>query len=143
MSCFVVEHESVQKMCATVCGMSLRKELPKTIFFNTKEVILAFRYMYRLNFIAYASRYDEEPMKELTKYVEDILPIDIDNYKCEDLNIFQLLKSLDCISYQCEEDIIDIKPWMAPTLKKFKELRIFLMEKIVEELPEYKKAEWK
>ena len=142
MSCFIVDSVSVRRMCITVCGMSMQKRLPKTIFFGTKEIISFFRYMYMLNFIAYASRYNDEPSKDLHKYVVDLLPFDVNEYKCEDMSVIQLLKSLDCLYYQCEEDIIDKKQWMEPTLKKLKELRSFLMRGIIEKIPEYKDAKW-
>lgn len=57
---------------------------------------------------------------------------------CDNVDEFQVLKSLQCFLYQCSEGNV-------PELDLYKQLRqveMNIMRKLIDTMPQYKKAEW-
>lgn len=101
--------------------------------YNTVE---DFNRLYREFFImnrnAVVQRYNE---KEDSDYIK--LPDNV-NWDNMSLNKFQCLKSMECLHYQCSEGNV-------PETKLYKflsELIELWKNYIIEELPEYEKAQW-
>ena len=126
MSCFILSNKSIASIAAyierisnmdyEVNGVSLPESLRAVVgsgFINAKDV---FAMLYDMNQTAYCSRYkDEQP-----EPIPDYIPYDISKtvkYDNEHFIVepwhYQLLKSIQCLIYQCEERATENSDLMA------------------------------
>lgn len=137
MSAFIVDFKSINKIVTwidrsisnnDILSSEVRELLKKnniTLGYQKDLQFLANAF-YFLNKIAVDTRYDENTLIQVMRYNK------------EEATDIQVLKSLHCLCYQCSEGEV-------PSMKLFKviEKLIRILERhIINELPEYKNAEW-
>jgi hypothetical protein len=116
--------------------------LPYNTFIDIKGNIELFRKLYLLNYIAYASRNNEKlDIDAKRKKIEHVLPDDYNLYPLG-CGKFQLLKSLQCILYQCYEEVGVKEDWIKDVFDRFERLERCLMSNIILDLPQYNEAKW-
>lgn len=143
MSCFIVTHRNIDYVLSMLDTMYMRNEpyyarsdinrilkREDSCCISNNELTKLGKDFIALNEEAYHQRYGD-----------DIDKNNIDSYvykHISDTNIYQALKSLKCLIYQCSEgDVLDMKLY-----KTMKELSNFLKDVIVYESEEYEQAEW-
>lgn len=143
MSCFIVTHRNIDYILSTLDTMYMtnkpfyaRSDINRILqrdfdyCLSDDELTKLGKDFIALNEEAYHQRYDEDVDKN-----------NIDSYvynHISDTNIYQALKSLNCLIYQCSEgDVPDMELY-----KTLKELSNFLKDVIVNESEEYEQAEW-
>lgn len=138
MSAFIVDDETINRIVTWIesnTGNSLGMEVKRTLNkfgismeeelteFTLSKMANSFLF---LNKLGVDSRYDEKkelhPMKFVRVFDSDI----------------QVLKSMHCLRYQCNEGNIPEQP----AFKFLEELIEVLTAKIIDSLPEYEKAVW-
>ena len=133
MSSFMVEDKTINRILTFLFWKG------KTIYFDSELEKLGITeeehfnklggLMKALNRYAFNYRYNENNnlKQELSfKWIE------------EETDIFQVLKSVSCLVYQCSEGNTEKKNLFKFLVK----LENALKDKIIDDLPEYKKAEW-
>jgi len=129
MSAFLVSEKTLYN-CMKAITKAQYSALYKDIDGSQKKFKIIFMALNSLNSLALKVRYNEEPSPGYKfcsiKYTEAS--------SCK----IQLLKSLQCLIYQCSEGSV-IKTGL---YKKLLEVKSDLQDLIIRDLPEYEKAVW-
>lgn len=129
MSAFLVTEKTLYN-CMKAITKAQYSALYKDIDGSQKKFKIIFMALNSLNSLALKVRYNEEPSPGYKfcsiKYTEAS--------SCK----IQLLKSLNCLIYQCSEGSV-IKTGL---YKKLLEVKSDLQDLIIRDLPEYEKAVW-
>jgi len=129
MSAFLVTEKTLYN-CMKAITKAQYSALYKDIDGSQKKFKIIFMALNSLNSLALKVRYNEEPSPGYKfcsiKYTEAS--------SCK----IQLLKSLQCLIYQCSEGSV-IKTGL---YKKLLEVKSDLQDLIIRDLPEYEKAVW-
>lgn len=138
MSAFIVEDETINRIVTWIesntgnnsIGSYVKRALSK---YGISEGMVTYENLNRmansflvLNKLAVDARYKEKNGINLMKFVREFVP-DI-----------QVLKSMHCLRYQCDEGENDKQPGF----KLLEELIQILTDHIIDSLPEYERAVW-
>lgn len=139
MSSFIVEKKTINRIVTfldwhgseyrnDILGSQLNRVLKEhnIILKKEKDCEKLANSLLLLNKLAVAERYNETNILTLMKF------------KDTKSNIYQVLKSLHCLIYQCSEGEVPEQP----LFKMLDEIIEIIESNIIHELPEYNKASW-
>ena len=129
MSAFLVSEKTLYN-CMKAITKAKYSALYKDIGGSHKKFKIIFMALNSLNSLALKVRYNEEPAPGY-KFCE----VKYSNISSDKI---QLLKSLQCLIYQCSEGSV-VKTGL---YKKLIEVKNDLMDLIIRDLPEYENAVW-
>jgi len=144
MSVFIIEPKTIENICRTLesgdyftngSKNMLYSYLEYGYFFpdengnDTNRIRSLLKKLYEINIISWNERYNEnEPLETNI----------IDFNKGKPTNIYQLLKSLECLRYQIEGEILE----QDSRVQDLDRLIEQITSKIINNLPEYENAKW-
>lgn len=129
MSCFVCENDTITR---AVVAMQAPGSCP-----SEESLKDLGKKLLELNIRAFKDRYEDRQVQEDGIAVdEEEFELDRNAGHCSKM---QLLKSLQCLMYQCSEGDI---PESSLLYKRMEEAENRLMQEIIDELPEWKTAKW-
>jgi hypothetical protein len=154
MSSFIVENKTINRI-VSFCFWEHDSILKYEIRRNLKEVNIDLEQSFKddaeldkylkcfgeellkLNLLAFYDRYKH--IKDIQKEIKEaIKEYEFEDLPLKDRSILQVLKSIQCLLYQCSEGNIPEQP-LFKVLEKITE---HLKSHIINEIPEYNQAVW-
>lgn len=138
MSCFIVDHKSVLSAFRTLgtsdyCGNGGKYALYSTVY-QKRKIDLDYldklaRKIWVINHKSVRARYENRRT--------GFIPLHPGPFRGDILPAIQLLKTLQCIAYQCDEC-----PKEYPAMDELRAITEELKDRIISNLPEYQAAQW-